>query len=77
MLEKSLQKNLQEVQLKAVIKSKLFEPLLIDCLQTIKAEAKKAENEATIESAFDISLYGLLSQIGIKVFPEKEKKVNK
>lgn len=75
MIEKTIQKQLKDVQLKAVLSSELFFPALSDCLNTIKNQANKSENEATIESAFEISLYGFLKSIGIEMFPTKEKPI--
>ncbi len=73
MVESALRKQLKDVQLKAVLKSKHFKPLVSECLSDIKTQATKAKNEATVESAFEITFYGLLKEIGIKLYPEKQK----
>lgn len=76
MVETALKKQLKEIQLKAVLKSGVIKPLLNECVAEIHEQASKAKNEATIESSFEISFYGLLKELGLKIFPEKQKAVN-
>lgn len=76
MAENGFDNKLKDLQVKAILKSKEFEPILNECLKNITSQAKIAENEASIESAFEISLYGLLKNMGITIFPKKEKSID-
>lgn len=74
-MEEGLKRELKDIQLKAVIQSDKFSPLLSEAVNDIKEQARSGNNEATVETAFDISLYGLLRDIGIKIYPKKEEPV--
>lgn len=75
-MQDELKREIQDIQLKAVIQSDKFSPLLSEAVSDIKKQARSGDNEATVETAFDISLYGLLRDIGIKIYPSKEEPVD-
>lgn len=72
------QKNKSEVQklkeklILTAIESSEFIGILKDSVKDIVNLAETAKNEATIESNFEIQLYGLLKEINFNFVPEKE-----
>ena len=69
--------NLKEKTLSHIFQSPEYTALLKELAINIVDLSKKAENEATVVSGFEIQLYGFVnSTLGLKLFPNKEKRVD-
>ena len=68
--------TLKDAQYTAIINSKGYKQLLSDMSSRIKAQARKAPNEATIESYFDSELFAFFRDVfgplGFEYTPQKE-----
>lgn len=69
--------NFKKKQLELIIQSSEYVELLKQVSQDIYNESRKAENEASIVSIFELELFSFINNIlGLKYYPEKEKMVN-
>ncbi|MGC7929589.1 Eco57I restriction-modification methylase domain-containing protein [Lysinibacillus sp. VIII_CA] len=77
MTGQTLLDKLKEKTLSSIFQSSEYIDLLKELTSNIIEVSKEAENEATIVSGFEIQLYGFVnSTLGLRLFPEKEKKVD-
>ena len=65
-------RNLREMQISLVLSNPDFKALFRGIIGEIKREALSAINEASVENAFELKLYALLSQFNIPFNPQKE-----
>jgi hypothetical protein len=73
----SQKEKFKKKQLELIIQSPEYIALLKEVSQDIHNESKKAENEASIVSIFELELFSFIKDIlGLKYYPEKEKTIN-
>lgn len=64
-------------QIESLIRTAEYSDLLEDVSNDIFTESKKAENEASIVSIFELELFSFIKDtLGLKYYPEKEKTIN-
>ena len=64
-------------QIESLIRTTEYAELLAEVSNDIYTESKKAENEASIVSIFELELFSFIKDtLGLKYYPEKEKTVN-
>lgn len=72
-----LKEKFKKKQLELIVKSPEYKELLKEVSQDISNESKKAENEASIVSIFELELFSFIKEnLGLKYYPEKEKAIN-
>ncbi len=71
-MQKNPYKKLKKMLISTALSSDEFQGELNRAVVEIREQARVAENEATIESIFEIVIYGLLREIGYKFYPKKE-----
>lgn len=77
MAGQTLLDKLKEKTLYSIFQSREYIDLLNELTSNIIEVSKKAENEATIVSSFEIQLYGFVNgALGLRLFPEKERRVD-
>ena len=75
-MKDELRNKLKLKQIEFVIQSELYSDSLKEVTDDIYNESKKAENEASIVSIFDLELFGFIKDtFGLKYKPEKEVKI--
>jgi hypothetical protein len=76
-MKKEIRKKLKLKQIEFVIQSAEYPTLLKEVRDDIFRESKKAENEASIVSIFELELFSFIKEnLGLKYFPKKEIKIN-
>ncbi len=64
-------------QIETLIRTTEYAELLAEVSNDIYTESKKAENEASIVSIFELELFSFIKDtLGLKYYPEKEKTIN-
>lgn len=64
-------------QIETLIRTTEYAELLAEVSNDIFTESKKAENEASIVSIFELELFSFIKDtLGLKYYPEKEKTIN-
>lgn len=76
-MEKTKKDKFKLKQIETLIQTNEYSELLIELSNDIFTESKKAENEASIVSIFELELFSFIKEtLRLKYYPEKEKTVN-
>lgn len=76
-IDKSKKNKFRIKQIETLIRTTEYAELLTEVSSDIITESKKAENEASIVSIFELELFSFIKEtLGLKYYPEKEKTIN-
>ncbi|MFN8259931.1 MAG: hypothetical protein U0X41_03220 [Chitinophagales bacterium] len=76
-MDKTKKNKFKLKQIEALIRTSEYAELLSELSTDIYTESKKAENEASIVSIFELELFSFIKEtLGLKYYPEKEKTIN-
>ena len=76
-MDKTKKTKFKIKQIESLIRTTEYAELLAEVSIDIFTESKKAENEASIVSIFELELFSFIKEtLGLKYYPEKEKTIN-
>jgi hypothetical protein len=76
-MDKTKKNKFKLKQIESLIRTTEYAELLAEVSNDIYTESKKAENEASIVSIFELELFSFIKEtLGLKYYPEKEKTIN-